>query len=170
MGSSGFPDPPRSPPTREGHSFQNVPMKFQCLYMNRLLLEKCLEIMDFDLRWMHVRRTRSPGWQFWPSLPRGREGFPALQCESGKIFSILGFPVLEVVCTIAGKEKSNSHDARLVHQIISMIKWVWTSRLSIKNSFSVLPRTIAVKRKGNNLKGCIFFQLKLEKPCPAFGH
>ena len=32
------------------------------------------------------------------------------------------------------KGKSNTHCARPVHQIITMIKWSWTSRLSIKNS------------------------------------
>jgi len=37
---------------------------------------------------------------------------------------------------------SNSHDARPVHLIITMIKWIRTSRLSIKNSLSVrLPGT-----------------------------
>jgi len=30
----------------------------------------------------------------------------------------------------------NSHGARPVHQTITMIKWIRTSRLSIKNSFS----------------------------------
>ena len=33
-----------------------------------------------------------------------------------------------------GSENSNSHGARPVHLIITMIKWIWTSRLSIKNS------------------------------------
>ena len=32
--------------------------------------------------------------------------------------------------------KSNSHGARPVHLIITMIKWIRTSRLSIKNSLS----------------------------------
>ena len=41
---------------------------------------------------------------------------------------------------LPGKENSNSHDARPVHQIISMMKWIRTSRLSIKNSFSTLLR------------------------------
>jgi len=40
---------------------------------------------------------------------------------------------------LSGKGNSNSHGARPVHQIISMIKWVRTSRLSIKNSPSA-PR------------------------------
>jgi len=37
---------------------------------------------------------------------------------------------------LPGKGNSNSHGARPVHQIISMIKWIRTSRLSIKNSLS----------------------------------
>ena len=36
---------------------------------------------------------------------------------------------------LPGKGNSNSHGAKLVHHIISMIKWIWTSRLSIKKSF-----------------------------------
>jgi len=35
-----------------------------------------------------------------------------------------------------GKGNSNAHGARPVHLIIMMIKWIWTSRLSIKNSLS----------------------------------
>ena len=35
---------------------------------------------------------------------------------------------------------SNSHGARPIHQIISMIKWIQTSRLSIKKSLSPEPR------------------------------
>ena len=33
-----------------------------------------------------------------------------------------------------GYLKKNPHDARPVHLIFTMIKWIWTSRLSIKNS------------------------------------
>ena len=36
-----------------------------------------------------------------------------------------------------GKGNSNSHGARPVHLIIKMIKWIRTSRLSIKNSLSL---------------------------------
>ena len=32
------------------------------------------------------------------------------------------------------KGNLNSHGARPVHLIITMIKWIWTSRLSIKKS------------------------------------
>jgi len=35
---------------------------------------------------------------------------------------------------LPGKGNSNSHGARPVHQIISMIKWIRTRKLSIKNS------------------------------------
>ena len=38
---------------------------------------------------------------------------------------------------LPGKGNSNSHGARPVHQIISMIKWIRTSRLSIKHSLSL---------------------------------
>ena len=37
---------------------------------------------------------------------------------------------------LPGKENSNSHGARPVHLIITMIKWIRTSRLSIKNFLS----------------------------------
>ena len=35
---------------------------------------------------------------------------------------------------LPGKENSNFHGARPVHQIISMIKWIETSRFSISNT------------------------------------
>ena len=35
-----------------------------------------------------------------------------------------------------GKANANSHGARPVRQIVSMMKWIRTSRLSIKNSLS----------------------------------
>ena len=38
---------------------------------------------------------------------------------------------------LPGKGNSNSHGARPVHLIITMIKWIRTSRLSIKNSLSL---------------------------------
>ena len=37
------------------------------------------------------------------------------------------------------KGNAKSHGAKLVHQIITMIKWIRTSRLSIKNSLSAPP-------------------------------
>ena len=38
---------------------------------------------------------------------------------------------------VPGKVNSNSHGARPVHLIITMIKWIRTSRLSINNSVSL---------------------------------
>jgi len=38
---------------------------------------------------------------------------------------------------LPGKGNSNSNGARPVHLIITMIKWIRTSRLSIKNSLSL---------------------------------
>ena len=38
---------------------------------------------------------------------------------------------------LPGKGNSNSHGARPVHLIITMIKWIRTSRLSVNNSFSL---------------------------------
>jgi len=37
---------------------------------------------------------------------------------------------------LPGKGNSNSHGARPVHLVITMIKWIRTSRLSIKNCLS----------------------------------
>ena len=47
-----------------------------------------------------------------------------------------GFPgrPCKVDARLPGKGNSTSHGARPVHQIISMIKWIWTSKLSIKHS------------------------------------
>jgi hypothetical protein len=48
--------------------------------------------------------------------------------------------VRKVDARLPGKGNSNSHGARPVHLNITMIKWTWTSRLSIKNSFSFIDR------------------------------
>jgi len=46
--------------------------------------------------------------------------------------------LLLVDVRLPGKGDSNSHGARPVHLIITMIKWIRTSRLSINNSLSLL--------------------------------
>ena len=43
-------------------------------------------------------------------------------------------PARKVDVRLPGKGGSNSHGARPVHLIVTMIKWIRTSRLSIKNS------------------------------------
>jgi len=59
-----------------------------------------------------------------------------------------------------GKGNSNSHGARPVHLIITMITWIRTSRLSINNSLSECskkvsrpgrPRTLTVGYRGASL-------------------
>jgi len=40
------------------------------------------------------------------------------------------------VALLPGKGNSTSHGARPVHQIITMIKWIWTSRLTMKKTLS----------------------------------
>jgi len=47
---------------------------------------------------------------------------------------LLGYRKVDI--RLSGKGNSNSHGARPVHLIIAMIKWIRTSRLSIKNSLS----------------------------------
>ena len=46
----------------------------------------------------------------------------------------------KVYVRLSEKGNSNSHGARPVHLIITMIQWIRTSRLSIKNSLSDLER------------------------------
>ena len=48
--------------------------------------------------------------------------------------------LMRVDVRLLRKENSNSHGARPVHVIITMIKWIRTGRLSIKNSHSLCAR------------------------------
>ena len=48
---------------------------------------------------------------------------------------------------LSGKGNSNSHGARPVHLIITMMKWMRTSRLSIKKSYSEASGTGLEKRR-----------------------
>ena len=48
---------------------------------------------------------------------------------------------------LPGTGNSNSHGARPVHLIIMLIKWIRTSRLSIKNSLSLELNTLLPKPK-----------------------
>ena len=54
---------------------------------------------------------------------------------------------------LPGKGNSNSHGARPVHQIISMIKWIRTSRLSINKSLSGEERRVV------GVQVCFFVRL-----------
>ena len=48
---------------------------------------------------------------------------------------------------LPGKGNSNSYGARLVHRIITMMKCMWTSRLSVQNSSSRVPQYSRVDRR-----------------------
>ena len=54
---------------------------------------------------------------------------------------------------LPGKGNSNSHGARPVHLIITTIKWIPTSRLSIKNSLSLAGAQLGDAWLG--LTGCV---------------
>ena len=70
---------------------------------------------------------------------------------------------------LPGKGNSDSHGARPVHLIITMIKRIRTSRLSIKNSLfggrtknasTIDPRlAFASERRGNTLKGVMYIYI-----------
>jgi len=55
----------------------------------------------------------------------------------GNAFTELDRIARKVDARLPGNGNSNSHGARPVHLIISMIKWIRTSRLSGKNSLSL---------------------------------
>ena len=56
------------------------------------------------------------------------------QGEGGPLTPSHLWPDKWTTLTLTGN--SNAHGARPVHQIISMIKWIRTRKLSIKNSLS----------------------------------
>ena len=49
---------------------------------------------------------------------------------------------------LPGKEDSNSHGARLVHLVTTMMKWFWNSRLSINNSLDAVENVVADSCEG----------------------
>ena len=63
-------------------------------------------------------------------------GFGVLCLETNLCNAVSGLGPMKVDVRLPGKENSNSHGARPVHLIITMIKWIRTSRLSIKNYLS----------------------------------
>ena len=83
--------------------------------------------MGIDLKTLCVRRA-----PVVPPLP--------LQSDRRSSIAIRFLPISfrNVDIRLPGKGNSNSHGARPVYLIITMIKWIRTSRLSIKNSLSHL--------------------------------
>ena len=57
-------------------------------------------------------------------------------------------PHRKVDVWLPGKGNSNPHGARPIHQIITMMKWSWASRLSINKSRSTLRRCSRSSRRG----------------------
>ena len=66
----------------------------------------------------------------------------ASRFKSSTRFKLFALPS-KVDVSSPGKGNSNFHGSRLVHQIVSMMKWTRSSRLSIQNS---LPFLCAWKR------------------------
>ena len=67
----------------------------------------------------------------------GECGSRGCWCAATRTFLACFAAILgKVDVRLPGKGNSNFHGARPVHQIITMIKWIRTSRLSIKNSLS----------------------------------
>jgi len=58
---------------------------------------------------------------------------------------------------LPGTGHSNSHGARPVHLIITMIKWIRTSRLSIKKSLSTVSRAMLTSVRSAAGEGADYF-------------
>ena len=58
------------------------------------------------------------------------------------------------------KGNSNSHGARPVHLIITMIKWIRTSRLSIKNSLASVAKSRRLPTMAHTRQSGLGFQIK----------
>jgi len=79
------------------------------------------------------------------------------------------FPHRKVDVRLPGKGNSNSHSARPVHLIVTVIKWIRTSRLPINHSF---PHRMATRKECDNagswrispsIQGCLAHK-KLHPP------
>ena len=68
---------------------------------------------------------------------------------------------MKVDVRLPGKGNSNSHSARPVHLIITMMKWIRTSRLPIKNLLSLAWQVIERLRAARSLSS------SQEKVCPT---
>jgi len=63
-----------------------------------------------------------------------------IPCKARSILARCGGTPFVQSIRLPGKGNSNSHGARPVYLIITMVKWIRTSRLSIKNSLSLSNR------------------------------
>ena len=71
---------------------------------------------------------------------------------------------------LPGKGSSNSHGGMPVHQIISMIWWIWTSRLLIKNPLSPQERRGGHITERNSAPPRDLYQHKLHNQLKASFH
>ena len=78
----------------------------------------------------------------WHVMNTTRDSCPERLVSSNLAMS----PPKKVDISLPGQGNSNSHGARPVHQIISVIEWIRTSRLSIKNSESGVEARGAMAR------------------------
>jgi len=69
-----------------------------------------------------------------PGRPRSRQGARRRSWPATPAAACTQSATIKVDVRLPGKGNSNSCGARPVHLIITMIKWIRTSRLSIKNS------------------------------------
>ena len=95
---------------------------------------------------------------WWTGLAPWEFEFPF----PGSLTSAFPVPV-HFDAKLPGEGEWNSHGARPVHLIITMIKWIWTSGLSMENSLYYRCRTlfkeIASFGSGNWLKVLCRFQV-----------
>ena len=95
----------------------------------------------------HVRREHSQHFiigDAGSARPAASIQVEGVRCRVYSVNGLIGCTGRRKVdARLPGKEISNSHGAKPVHLTITMIKWIWTSRLSIKNSLSLPARGAA---------------------------
>ena len=99
------------------------------------------------------------------------------QCKSVEFGTVLFSPQFFFVCSsrqvdimLPGQGNSNSHGARLIHQTISMIRWIQTSRLSTKNSLSLSAEahTLRQTRRNQHPVGEAARRMQVPAPPPHY--
>ena len=80
----------------------------------------------------------------------------------------LHLPSRKVDVKLPGKGNSNSHGARPVQLIITMIKWIRTSGLLIKNSLSARPLILELSALNMVVVGQVEAPKKVEAPKVLF--
>ena len=115
----GFRNRARIQNSREGSEIERG-FRNQARVQNSRVHESSERVQESgECFWVWVRgfSVRGSARAVWGSVPSYRERF-----------SVWG--------SVPGKGNSNSHGARPVHLIVTTTKWIWTSRLSIKDSLS----------------------------------